>query len=325
MSFSGGLFLTNAGRIALSKIQADSSKSLNFSKFAFGDGQLNGSLEIERTALINQKDTQPITRLRVNGDNTVTVGTKRPGNAVGGYYLREIGIFATDPDNNNAEILYGYANAGDDAQYLPTAESAEIVEKTVNVIISITNGTVVTATVSTGTAVTPEEFAAHVDDTDNPHEVSAQQVGAALENHTHGNITNDGKIGTLANKAVYTGAGGALQAGTLPVAAGGTGGTTAAAARAGIGAQAARLTFTSKSVATSAWLPNATYTDFPYRAAVSCDGVDAAMFAEVVFSPTDATSGNYAPICTTASGVVYLYAKEEPDADLTIPAIIVWG
>ena len=57
MGFSGGLFLTNAGRIALSKIQADSSKSLNFSKFAFGDGHLNGSLEIERTALINQKDT----------------------------------------------------------------------------------------------------------------------------------------------------------------------------------------------------------------------------------------------------------------------------
>ena len=154
---------------------------------------------------------------------------------------------------------------------------------------------------------------------------AAAAAQGAADKHTHGNITNDGKIGTLANKAVYTGAGGALQAGTLPVAAGGTGGTTAAAARAGIGAQAARLTFTSKSVATSAWLPNATYTDFPYRAAVSCDGVDAAMFAEVVFSPTDATSGNYAPICTTASGVVYLYAKEEPDADLTIPAIIVWG
>ena len=325
MGFSGGLFLTNAGRIALSKIQADSSKSLNFSKFAFGDGHLNGSLEIERTALINQKDTQPVTRLRVNGDNTVTVGTKRPGNAVGGYYLREIGLFATDPDNNNAEILYGYANAGDDAQYLPTAGSAEIVEKTVNVIISITNGTVVTATVSTGTAVTPEEFAAHVDDTDNPHEVSAQQVGAALENHTHGNITNDGKIGTLANKAVYTGAGGALQAGTLPVAAGGTGGTTAAAARAGIGAQAARLTFTNKSIATSAWLSDSTYTDFPYRAAVACTGVTAAMFAEVVLSPADALSGSIAPVCQTYSGGVYLYAKAVPSAAVTIPTIIVWG
>ena len=91
-------------------------------------------------------------------------------------------------------------------------------------------------------------------------------------NHSHGNITNDGKIGTIPFKAVYTGMGGALQAGTLPVAAGGTGGTTAAEARAGIGAQAARLTFTDKSVATSAWLSDSTYTDFPYRAAVPCAG-----------------------------------------------------
>lgn len=41
--------------------------------------------------------------------------------------------------------------------------------------------------------------------------------------HAHGNITNDGKIGTEANKAVYTGTGGAVTAGVLPVSAGGTG------------------------------------------------------------------------------------------------------
>ena len=318
MGFSGGLFLTNAGRIALSKIQADSSKSLNFSKFAFGDGHLNGSLEIERTALINQKDTQPVTRLRVNGDNTVTVGTKRPGNAVGGYYLREIGLFATDPDNNNAEILYGYANAGDDAQYLPTAGSAEIVEKTVNVIISITNGTVVTATVSTGTAVTPEEFAAHVDDTDNPHEVSAQQVGAALENHTHGNITNDGKIGTLANKAVYTGAGGALQAGTLPVAAGGTGGTTAAAARAGIGAAAA-------SKAKTASLTVAGWDSSAKTQTVSVAGVTANSNIIVTPAPASYEAWGAAGIRATAQadGTVTFTCDTVPTEAITAQILIV--
>ena len=154
---------------------------------------------------------------------------------------------------------------------------------------------------------------------------AAAAAQGAADKHTHGNITNDGKIGTLANKAVYTGAGGALQAGTLPVAAGGTGGTTAAAARAGIGAQAARLTFTNKSIATSAWLSDSTYTDFPYRAAVACTGVTAAMFAEVVLSPADALSGSIAPVCQTYSGGVYLYAKAVPSAAVTIPTIIVWG
>ena len=93
---------------------------------------------------------------------------------------------------------------------------------------------------------------------------------------------------------------------------------------ASIGAQVARLTFTSKSVATSAWASNSTYTDFPYRAAVACTGVTAAMFAEVVLSPADATSGNFAPVCDTYAGGVYLYAKAVPDAAITIPTIVVW-
>lgn len=92
-----------------------------------------------------------------------------------------------------------------------------------------------------------------------------------------------------------------------------------------IGAQAARLTFTNKSIATSAWLSDSTYTDFPYRAAVACTGVTAAMFAEVVLSPADALSGNIAPVCQTYSGGVYLYAKAVPSAAVTIPTIIVWG
>ena len=91
-----------------------------------------------------------------------------------------------------------------------------------------------------------------------------------------------------------------------------------------IGAQAARSTFTSKSVATSAWTSNTTYDGYPYRAAVACTGVTAAMFAEVVFSPADATSGNFAPVCDTYNGGVYLYAKAVPDAAITIPTIIVW-
>lgn len=93
---------------------------------------------------------------------------------------------------------------------------------------------------------------------------------------------------------------------------------------ASIGAQAARSTFANKSVATSAWASNATYDDYPYRAAVACSGVTADMFAEVVLSPADALSGNIAPVCQTYAGGVYLYAKAVPSAAVTIPTIIVW-
>ena len=93
---------------------------------------------------------------------------------------------------------------------------------------------------------------------------------------------------------------------------------------AGIGAQPARLTFTGKTVATSAWASDVAYADYPYRAAVACAGVTAEAFADVVLSPEDAAGGNFAPVCATYAGGLYLYAKAVPDAALTIPTIVVW-
>ena len=130
--------------------------------------------------------------------------------------------------------------------------------------------------------------------TDGSDPITPASIGAASANHTH----TPASIGAATASHTH--------------------------APADIGAQAARLTFTSKSVATSAWASNSTYTDFPYRAAVACTGVTAAMFAEVVLSPADATSGNFAPVCQTYAGGVYLYAKAVPDAAITIPTIIVW-
>lgn len=59
--------------------------------------------------------------------------------------------------------------------------------------------------------------------------------------HTHGNLTNDGKVGSVANRAVMTGDGGTILAGTLPVAGGGTGATTAEGARTNLGVTPANI------------------------------------------------------------------------------------
>lgn len=61
----------------------------------------------------------------------------------------------------------------------------------------------------------------------------ALSSGVTPASHTHGNLTNDGKVGSDANKAIYTTTGGAITAGTLPVAAGGTGQTSIANIQAG--------------------------------------------------------------------------------------------
>ncbi len=57
----------------------------------------------------------------------------------------------------------------------------------------------------------------------------------APTSHTHGNITNAGAIGSTANLAVITTTSGVLTTGTVPVASGGTGATTAATALTNLG------------------------------------------------------------------------------------------
>ena len=91
-----------------------------------------------------------------------------------------------------------------------------------------------------------------------------------------------------------------------------------------IGAQERFLCGRNKTIATSAWASDTTYTEYPYRASVALPSTTALSFVEIVFSPADATSGNFAPVCDTYAGGVYLYAKAVPDAAITIPTIIIW-
>ncbi|MGN0800718.1 MAG: hypothetical protein ACI4NU_09860 [Christensenellales bacterium] len=91
-----------------------------------------------------------------------------------------------------------------------------------------------------------------------------------------------------------------------------------------IGAQERFLCGRNQTIATSAWASDTTYTEYPYRASVTLPIITAVSFVEIVFSPADATSGNFAPVCDTYAGGVYLYAKAVPDAAITIPTIIVW-
>lgn len=91
-----------------------------------------------------------------------------------------------------------------------------------------------------------------------------------------------------------------------------------------IGAQGRFLCGRNQTIATSAWASDTTYADYPYRASVALPTITALSFVEIVFSPADATSGNFAPVCDTYAGGVYIYAKAVPDAAITIPTIIVW-
>ena len=79
------------------------------------------------------------------------------------------------------------------------------------------------------------------------------------------------------------------------------------------------LKFTNITVST--WVSDTTYTNYSYKSTITLTGVTTSMVAEVIYSVADAESGNYAPVCETFDGGVYIYSKV--NSAITIPTILV--
>lgn len=145
MSAFGGIFLTNRGRNL--QVKAQTGKPLKFTRVGIGDGSLNGSLIIDLIGLKNEKKSLPITKLKSNPDGQAVIGTTISNQDIAsGFYFREIGLFAIDPDIG--EILYCYGNAGTTAEYIPAGGGSDIIEKTMDIITIIGNAQNVSAVIN---------------------------------------------------------------------------------------------------------------------------------------------------------------------------------
>ncbi|MCY9564624.1 phage tail protein [Paenibacillus larvae] len=134
--------MTTKGRNLQAKAQTG--VELKYTRVGIGDGQLAGQSILALNKLINEKKTLPITKINIQTEGKAVVGTVLSNQDVTtGFYFREIGIFAQDPDEG--EILYCYGNAGDNAEYIPPAGGADIVEKSIDVIVIVGNAQNVSA------------------------------------------------------------------------------------------------------------------------------------------------------------------------------------
>lgn len=97
-----------------------------------------------------------------------------------------------------------------------------------------------------------------------------------------------------------------------------------ASLEAGTAVELKKLLFTNVTVPVSEFVPDDTYQDYGYRAAVVLDGVISSMIPEVAFSVADAIDGNFAPVADTYDGGVYIYVASPPQNEITIPTIICW-
>ena len=101
-------------------INADKSKKLIYTHIGLGDGRLAENEDIlTLTAMKSRKIYADISDINNDTQNQVTLETVVSNKVVNeGFYAREIGIYAKLGDNGQ-EVLYGYANAGDNCDYMP--------------------------------------------------------------------------------------------------------------------------------------------------------------------------------------------------------------
>lgn len=206
MSAFGGLIMTNRGRILQTKAQTG--VQLTFTRIALGDGRLSGQSILELNQLINEKKSVSITKLKTQPDGKAAVGAVLSNQDITtGFYWREIGVFAQDPDIG--EILYCYGNAGSAAEYIPAGGGSDIIEKNIDIITIVGNASSVSATINQSLVFeTPEgaqeKVDAHANDT-TKHITEAERIAwnsKADQNHTHAFSDITGKPTTLAGYGI---------------------------------------------------------------------------------------------------------------------------
>ena len=127
MAQFSGMELTNAGRNILAK--ALLGQTLRFTRAWAGDGYLPEGQDVrEMTDIVTPHREMEIEEMSIpphigTAKITVVLSNKE---LTTGFFLREIGLFAEDPDTGD-ELLYGYCNAGDTADYMPGQDGPDAV------------------------------------------------------------------------------------------------------------------------------------------------------------------------------------------------------
>lgn len=151
MGAFGGMIITNKGRALQAKAQTGI--ELKYTRIKVGDGKLGGQSIPTLNDLISAKKSLDIKKLEVRPGGKAVVGSMLSNAGLkSGFYFREIGVFAQDPDEG--EILYSYGNSGENAEYIPPEGGPDVIEKYIDVVTIVQNAPNVSAVID-GSLVYP--------------------------------------------------------------------------------------------------------------------------------------------------------------------------
>lgn len=148
------VFLTKKGRAL--QLKVESGVNLNFTKLSIGDGQHDPNQNIEEiVALLSPKKDLGITGIQVKSGQCDIHSSIRNEGLTEGFYIREIGLYAYDPDEG--EILYAVTLAKE-ADFLPADGGTTGVNSEFVISVFVGNAPNITATISNVGFPTREEF-----------------------------------------------------------------------------------------------------------------------------------------------------------------------
>lgn len=170
--------LTQAGYQMMSRALAGT--QITFTRFEIGNGEMPEDYSA-MTEMANTMQEIAIDSIETQPKFAVMTGTLNNAEITDGFQWTEIGIFCADPDGGEDDILYAYGHYKMDEGAQPTwipKFSNDVVELTLNEYIYIGEAEDVTAALSENSAyATKTDLSAHTEDENNPHKVTAAQVG----------------------------------------------------------------------------------------------------------------------------------------------------
>ena len=168
--------LTERGKSLL--MRAIGGEQITFTRFKIGSGALaTGQNQDDLTDLIHPVLAVAITDMDDSQEGLLAIsGEFDNENVTADFLWREMGIFAKGEDN--IEILYAYANDGNNAGMLRQLNTEIINIEEITMLVAIGEAQNVTAVYSPHQQYALDaDLDAHTGDTNNPHSVTKEQIG----------------------------------------------------------------------------------------------------------------------------------------------------
>lgn len=152
MSNWGKPVLTKQGLKLQAKV--DAGNAMQLTKCRLGSGTIGSGQQLEDlTELVVPVQTLPIASVTYSDDSHACIISAVTDNSTvtTGYYLREFGIYAKDPDDG--EILYAVASDSE-PDFIPAKGTSTVISQEIGVALTFANAANVSAAVNTSATAT---------------------------------------------------------------------------------------------------------------------------------------------------------------------------